>query len=93
MDAHDTSMGLYYKIYAALMALLILTVGAAYLHTGLWALPIALTIAVIKAVLVIVYFMHMRFTGKLMWVWLCVGVIWLCMLLFGILTDVIMRVS
>jgi hypothetical protein len=33
----------------------------------------------------------MRFTGKLMWLWVSIGFIWLGMMLFGILIDVYMR--
>jgi len=89
--SHQVPMSLYYTIYAILMALLVLTVWVNYLNIGVWALPVALTIAVIKAVLVVIYFMHMRYTGKLMWLWFSVGFVWLGMMIFGILTDVIMR--
>ena len=88
---HENTLKLYYTVYGALMLLLVLTVGAAYLKVGAWALPIALTIAVIKSILVIIYFMLMRFTPKLMWLWFSIGFVWLCMMIFGITTDVIMR--
>jgi len=88
---HDSPLGLYLKVYVALMVLLVLTVGVAYLNIGAWSLPVALTIAAIKAVVVVIYFMHMRFTGKLMWVYISASVVWLGMLLFGVLIDVIMR--
>ena len=88
---HGSALGLYIKIYVALMVLLFLTVAVAYTNVGVWALPAALTIAVIKALLVIIFFMHLRFTGKLMWLYSVVGLVWLGMLFFGVLVDVYMR--
>lgn len=87
----EPPMRAYYMIYGALMTLLILTVWVNYLDIGRWALPAALTIAVLKAILVIIYFMHLRTTGKLMWLWFVCGFVWLGMMLFGVLTDVVMR--
>jgi cytochrome c oxidase subunit 4 len=98
MSAHDTAhphpetpMSLYYQIYAILMALLVVTVAVAYFHLGAWALPIALTIAFIKALLVIIYFMHMRYTGKLMWLYVITSIVWMFTLIFTVLIDVISR--
>ena len=90
-EHQPVDMGLYYKIYGILMVLLILTVVAARINLGAWNLPIALLIAVIKAVLVIIYFMHMRYTGKLMWVYASAAFVWLAMMMFGIMSDVWMR--
>ena len=90
-EHHGSALGLYITIYLILMALLVLTVWVAYINIGIMALPVALTIAFIKAILVIIYFMHMRYTGKLMWLYTAIGFVWLAMLLFGVLVDVFMR--
>jgi len=86
-ESHETPMSLYYTIYAILMVLLVLTVAVAYFDFGALSMPIAMTIAVVKAALVVVYFMHMRHTGKLMWIYTAVGVIWLICMIASIVID------
>jgi cytochrome c oxidase subunit 4 len=56
---HAVPLSLYIKIYVILMVLLVLTVVVNELNFGVWNLPIALTIAAVKAILVIIYFMHL----------------------------------
>jgi len=90
-ESHETPMSLYYSVYGILMGLLVLTVVVAYFHLGVWALPIALAIAIVKAMFVVVYFMHMRHTGKLMWLYTGVGVTWLVVLIVSVIIDVYAR--
>lgn len=65
-EGQHHGIGIYVKIYAALMVLLVLTVAAAKLHLP-WYFPIllAMTIASVKAVLIVQYFMHMKTAGRL----------------------------
>lgn len=58
----------YYKVFAALMILLVVTVAAAEVDLGALNVGIAILIAVVKAVLIILYFMHVRYSSKLVWV-------------------------
>lgn len=59
-------IGLYFKIFLALLLLLVATVGASKIHLpGYGNILLAMAIAVVKAVLIVLYFMHMRWTGKL----------------------------
>jgi cytochrome c oxidase subunit IV len=70
----------YVKVWAALLMLLGLTVAVAYLHLG-WANPAAaLGIAGIKATLIILYFMHVRYSPRLVWVFVGAGFFWLCIM-------------
>ena len=87
----ETPMSLYNTIYWTLMALLVVTVAVAYLHVGRWALPIALTIAAVKAALVVTYFMHMRYSARLIWIYLAVSLVWLSTLIVGVAADVLTR--
>lgn len=87
----ETPMRVYYSVFAALMVLLVLTVWVAYIHLAHWGLPIAMTIAVVKASLVVWYFMHLRQTGKVMWLFAGVGVVWLITLIVSVVVDVLMR--
>ena len=51
----------YVKIWAILMILLVATVLAGwFIHTEPWGILVAMTIAVVKAVLVVLFFMHLK---------------------------------
>jgi len=78
---------LYFAIFFALMALLIATVWASYFDLGAGNAAIALTIAVAKAMLVILFFMHVRHAGKLVWIFAGAAFLWLGILLSLTLTD------
>jgi cytochrome c oxidase subunit 4 len=74
------SVGFLGGIYVALMVLLLLTVGAAHFHLGALALVIALGIAGAKAALVVLYFMHVRFSTRVTWLFVGAGLLWLSIL-------------
>ncbi len=84
---HIIPKKVYYAIFAALMILLFATVGVAYLPLGAWGIYVAMTIAIIKALLVVLYFMHVRYGSHLTWVVAGAGFVWL-IIMFGItMTD------
>ncbi len=90
--AHDiVPRRVYYKIFAALLALTLLTVGAAFLDLGRLNTIIALTIAVGKATLVLLFFMHVRYSSHLIWVFVGAGVFWVGMLLVLTISDYVTR--
>lgn len=51
----------------------------------------AITIAVGKALLVILYFMHVRYSDRLTWVFVGAGFFWLVILIGGTMDDVLTR--
>jgi cytochrome c oxidase subunit 4 len=68
-DHHHIVMpATYVKIIVVLMVLLIVTVLAANVEMGIFNIPIALGIAILKAVLIMMYFMHLKFSSKLVWI-------------------------
>ena len=81
----------YYWVYTALLALTLLTVGVAYLDLGPMNIVVALGIATCKAVLVMLFFMHLRYSSHLTWVIGGAGVIWLAHLLIFTLSDYLTR--
>jgi cytochrome c oxidase subunit 4 len=92
---HIVPMSVYYRVFAALMVLLIITLAAAYFDLShIWGplnIIIAMTIAVIKAVLVVLYFMHVRYSSRLTWFFAGAAFIWLA-IMFGItLSDYFSR--
>lgn len=68
-------------VFAALMGLLILTVVADLVPLGAFNLIIALTIAIAKALLIMLYFMHVRFSSRLVWVFAGAAFLWLGILM------------
>jgi cytochrome c oxidase subunit 4 len=73
------------------MALTILTVWVAYYDLGSWNVIVALSIAVLKGTLVVLYFMHVRYSSKLTWVFVCAGFLWLLILFALTLSDYFTR--
>ena len=52
---------------------------------------VAIAIAMLKAMLVLVYFMHLRFSSRLTWLWAGLGFFWLVVLLAFTLADEVSR--
>ena len=71
----------YYSIYAILLVCTYLTWQVAFFDLGVLNTVAAVTIAVFKAVLVILFFMHVRYSTRLTWVVVIGSVFWLGILL------------
>ena len=87
MSQHIIPPRTYYTIFGILMLLLVATVGAAYINLGPLNLIVAMSIAVTKAVLIILYFMHVRYGNKLTWVFSSAAFVWLAILIVLSLND------
>jgi cytochrome c oxidase subunit 4 len=88
MSEHIVPVRVYAGVFLALMAGTSLTVFAAF-HDFPWQFNtvIALTIAVIKATLVVLYFMHVRYSSRLIWVIVASALFWLAILFALTLSD------
>lgn len=84
---HIVPASTYNKVFAALLGLTVVTVLAATMHFGAFNLAIAISIAVLKASLVILFFMHVRWEGVLIWTIVLYPVIVLILLFLGTLGD------
>jgi cytochrome c oxidase subunit IV len=82
---------IYVIIFGILLCFTALTLGASYLELGVFNAVVALTIAVIKAVLVILFFMHVRYSSRLTMLTVASGFFTLIVLLTMTLTDYISR--
>ena len=91
MSVHVVSRKIYFGIFGALMVLTGVTVWVATFDLGRWNAIVALSIAVLKATLVVLYFMHVRYSSKLTWVFVCAGIIWLIILFAFTLSDFLTR--
>jgi cytochrome c oxidase subunit 4 len=88
MSEHIVSLKIYVTIFLALMAGTALTVWAGLRDfPGQLNVIIALTIAVIKATLVVLYFMHVRYSSRLVWVVFGSALFWLAILFALTLND------
>jgi cytochrome c oxidase subunit 4 len=81
----------YVQVWLALIALLLLTLGSAYLRLG-WANgAINLVIAFVKALLVMIFFMHLRSGHPLLRIVAAAGFFWLTLLIGLAFTDLASR--
>lgn len=84
---HVVPLTIYFAVFLTLLIFTGLTVWASYKDFGPLGTIIAVTIAVIKATLVILYFMHLRYSDRLTWVVVIAGFVWLAILLGITLSD------
>ncbi len=91
MEHHVIPIRTYLLIFAALFVLLILTVLVSLIDVGIFNIVVAMTIAVAKAVLIILYFMHVRYSSRLTWIFAGAGFVWLAILLGLTMSDYIGR--
>ena len=64
-SVHVSPLSTYIGIFSALMVLTAITVGVAFLNLGSFNPVVALGIACLKATLVILYFMHVKYSSRL----------------------------
>jgi cytochrome c oxidase subunit 4 len=83
MSGHVTPKSLYYFVFLALMVGTALTVVVAMFDLGPLNNVVMLTIACAKALLVVLFFMHVRWSTRLTWVVAASGFFWL-LILFGL---------
>lgn len=81
MSHHVVSIRLYLAVFFSLMVLTAVTVWVAFLDFGPLNDVLAMGIAIFKASLVILYFMHVRYNSKLTWAFVASGFFWLALLL------------
>ncbi len=88
MSEHILSSKLYYGIWICLLILTGTTVAVAHVELGAWNVVVALAIATLKALLVVLFFMHVKYTNeKLTKVVIVSALFWLFLLLVLSLSD------
>lgn len=91
MAEHTASLKGYLLVFAALMILTAATVGAAFVDLGMFNDVLAMAIAVTKAVLVILIFMHVAHSSRMTKISIIAGFLWLAILIGLTLTDYLSR--
>lgn len=91
MSEHIVSPKAYFAVFGALVILTIVTVWVANHDFGAFNTPIALLIAGVKASLVVMIFMHAKFSPRIIWLTACSGLLWLIILIGMTMTDFLSR--
>jgi len=91
MSAQVLSVRTCFAVYFVLLALTAITVGAAFLDLLYFSTPVALGIASAKALLVMLYFMELRHSQKLIWIIVGNGIFWLTVMIALTMSDMISR--
>ncbi len=90
---HIVKPGTYLAIILTLLALTGITVWAAFVDLGRFNIVVALVIATLKATLVVLIFMHAKYSPKRTKLVIIAGIFWLIILLFMTLSDYASRVD
>ncbi|HSV07088.1 MAG TPA: cytochrome C oxidase subunit IV family protein, partial [Candidatus Binatus sp.] len=75
----------------ALLVLTVVTVGVSLVDLGPLSTVVALAIAAAKASLVILFFMHVRYGPRLIWIFASGGFFWLALLILLTMSDIVSR--
>jgi len=89
--SHISPKSTYYKIFSMLMVLTALTVYAAFHHLGVFNFPVAIGIAITKATLVILFFMHAKYSSQLTKLFVGMSFFFLLILFSLTMTDYLSR--
>ena len=90
-QAHVVPLRVYLTVFATLLLLTGVTTAVAFVDLGRLNTIIMLTIAVTKATLVVLYFMHVRYSDHLTWLVVGGAFAWLALLIGGTMSDVVTR--
>jgi cytochrome c oxidase subunit 4 len=88
---HVAPTSLYIRIFLALMVGTIITVAVAFVDLGALNNVVMLAIACTKALLVVLYFMHVRWNSRLTWVIAGAGFFWLLIMFSMTMMDYLTR--
>lgn len=84
---HVAPLKLYFGIFFLLLVLTAVTVAVAYVDLGWLNTPVALAIAICKATVVGLFFMHLKWAGRLPAIVAVSSVLWLLIMLGITLSD------
>ena len=87
------SMKTYWIVFALLMVLLFLTIGAAFINFGHHSINItvALLTAILKAALVVLFFMHVKYASRMTQIFVVAAFLWLVIMFTLTFSDYLTR--
>ena len=92
MSNHIVPLRTYYLVFLALIVCTAITVAVSFVDLGPFNVVAALGIAILKATLVVLFFMHVKYSGKLTWVVVAGSLFWLGILIVMTAGDYLTRV-
>ena len=90
-SVHVIPLKIYYAVFATLMVLTGVTVAVAYIDLGAMNTVVALVIAFFKATIVVLYFMHVKYSTRLVKLTVLAGLYWMMILIGLTLNDYLTR--
>jgi cytochrome c oxidase subunit 4 len=91
MSEHVVPRRVYYAVFVALLVLTAITTTVAFVDLGPWNTVVALGIAFLKATLVALFFMHVKYSPRLTQIVVAGGLFWLVILIALTLSDFVSR--
>jgi cytochrome c oxidase subunit IV len=90
-EEHVVRPGTYVLVFAGLIVLTALTTAVSYVDMGVMNTAVAIVIAVVKMLMVALFFMHVYYSRKLTKIVVGGGMLWLVILLLLTMTDIVTR--
>lgn len=87
-EHHEVPKRVYFAVFAALIVLTWVTAWVSTVDLGALNIYVALSIAIFKASLVVLFFMHVKYGTRLTKFIVGTGLVWLMMLLFIVMADI-----
>jgi cytochrome c oxidase subunit 4 len=90
-EEHVVSPRVYVAVFATLLLMTATTTAVSYVDLGPWSTVVALGIAVFKATLVVLFFMHVKYGSRLTQIIIGGALLWLAIMLALTLSDFMTR--
>ncbi|HEX2836122.1 MAG TPA: cytochrome C oxidase subunit IV family protein [Thermoanaerobaculia bacterium] len=88
---HQSSLMVYFAVFATLMILTVLTVWVSRFDLGEMNTAVAMAVAIVKATVVILWFMHVIHSPRLTWIVVICSFLWLAVLFVLLFSDYLTR--
>ena len=88
---HIVPPRVYVGVFATLLVMTATTTAVSFVDLGPWNTVAALAIAFFKATLVVLFFMHVKYSGRLTKLVIAGGLLWLAIMLALTLSDFMSR--
>ena len=90
-EPHVVPRTVYFAVFTALLVLTATTTAISFVDLGPWSTVVALAIAFVKATLVVLFFMHVKYSPRLTQIVIAGGLFWLAILIALTLADFVSR--
>ena len=91
MSEHVVPRSVYFAVFTALIVLTATTTAVSFVDLGPWNTVVALGIAFVKATLVVLFFMHVKYSPRLTQIVIVGGLFWLAIMIGLTLSDFVSR--